>query len=104
MNTELGLIVLITAVACLFWQQRKQSEHAQRYIQQRCEQLGLQLLSIRRGRYHWRSPAGKTGWFTRYYFEFSANGSDYYQGSCWLQGVHLVRFDIPPHHLPDADY
>ncbi|WP_087023543.1 DUF3301 domain-containing protein [Thaumasiovibrio subtropicus] len=99
--SDLFVIVGVILIATLFWQQRKQSELANRLIKQRCEQLGLQLLSTSRGRYCFTSPQGKKGIFALFHFEFSANGQDYYQGQCWMQGQHLLRFDIPPHHLPD---
>nr|WP_086939085.1 DUF3301 domain-containing protein [Thaumasiovibrio occultus] len=100
MISNLLLIVLFVAAGSLFWQQRKQSESAQRLIHNRCEQLGLQLLSVSRGRYRWRSPEGQRGWFTQYHFEFSADGHDHYEGQCWLNGLRLIRFDLPAHRLP----
>ncbi len=99
--TDLIIIIGIIMLGTFFWQQRKQSEQAQRHIKLRCDQLGLQLLSTSRGHYRLESPQGKRGLFAMFNFEFSANGEDYYEGQCWMQGSHLLRFDIPPHHLPD---
>lgn len=93
-------IFLVCCIAALFWQQRKQTEYGQSYIRQRCKQLNLQLLSIARGNHAVRRENGKMKWQTTYFFEFSADGSDAYQGYAVLEGFRLKRFHVPPHHLP----
>ncbi|OAN14012.1 hypothetical protein A3K86_12430 [Photobacterium jeanii] len=98
--SDLIWIMLVALGGFLFWQQRRQTELAQRFIEQRCERLGLQLLSIARGSHQLRDDT-KWNWHTVYWFEFSANGQDYYQGYIIMKGFRPQRFHVPPHHMPD---
>ncbi|MGF1688010.1 DUF3301 domain-containing protein [Photobacterium japonica] len=94
-------ILLLAIVGYLFWQQRRQTELAQAFIHQRCEQLGLQLLNTARGAHQWRDLQGRWYWHTLYWFEFSADGVDAYQGHVIMRGFRPASWHIPPHRMPD---
>ncbi|KXI22883.1 DUF3301 domain-containing protein [Photobacterium sanguinicancri] len=98
--TNLFWIVTVSFGCFLFWQQRRQTELAQKFIEQRCEKLGLQLLSTARGSHKLRDEQ-QWHWHTVYWFEFSADGQDYYQGYIVMKGFRPMRFYVPPHRLPD---
>ncbi|UIP28500.1 DUF3301 domain-containing protein [Photobacterium sp. TLY01] len=99
MDNLLGILAL-AILGYLFWQQRRQSELAQQFITQRCQQLGLQVLSVARGSHRLKDDAGNWCWQTLYLFEFSADGADAYQGSATFKGLRPVQFYVPPHHMP----
>lgn len=101
MDNLLG-IMLLALVSYLFWQQRRQAELAQQCIHQRCEQLGLQLLSIARGNHRVKDLKGRWYWHTVYWFEFSADGVDAYQGYMIMKGFRAAGFHIPPHRMPES--
>lgn len=95
MIANLFWIVLLTALAGLFWQQRRQSELARGYIQRRCQQVDVQLLSIARGNHSFGWPKGPLNIQTRYYFEFSVNGLDCYQGYAVMKGMRIQEVYMP---------
>ena len=99
---NLFLIGLVVLFGCAFWQQRRQTEIAQRFIEQRCQHLGLQLLNVARGEHVFKDDEGRIGWRTRYYFEFSADGQDNYQGHILMKRLHPFRFHVPPHRMPET--
>ncbi|MFD2179271.1 DUF3301 domain-containing protein [Veronia pacifica] len=99
--TDLLAILAVSLFCFLFWQQRRQSENAQRFIRQRCQQLDLQLLSIARGEHSFGWPKGPVNFQTRYFFEFSVNGADSYQGYALMVGLRLKSVYIPPHPMPE---
>ncbi|WP_299020360.1 DUF3301 domain-containing protein [uncultured Photobacterium sp.] len=100
MDNLLGILVL-AVLGYLFWQQRRQTELAQQFIDQRCASLGLQLLAIARGAHKLKDKKGRWRWHTVYLFEFSANGQDSYQGYVVMRGFHPMKFHVPPHHMPE---
>lgn len=97
--TNLFWILLIVVAACLFWQQRRQSEIAKQFIQQRCQQTAVQLLSIARGSHDFNLPKGPFHVQTHYYFEFSANGLDCYQGYAVMKGMRLQELYMPAYPI-----
>lgn len=96
-------ILLIAIIAFLFWQQRRQTEIAQYYIEQRCKNMGLQLLSFARGAHKLKNYRGEWGWRTVFVFEFSADGQDAYQGYLEMKQLRASHFHLPPHRLPDGE-
>ncbi|MGF1684266.1 DUF3301 domain-containing protein [Photobacterium makurazakiensis] len=100
MDNLLGILGL-TLLGYLFWQQRRQTELAQQFINLRCERLGLQLLNTARGSHKLRDKDGNWCWHTLYWFEFSADGQDAYQGHVVMKGFRPVAFNVPPHRMPD---
>ncbi|PSW12605.1 DUF3301 domain-containing protein [Photobacterium sanctipauli] len=99
MDNLLGILAL-ALFGYLFWQQRRQTELAQLFITQRCERLGLQLLSIARGSHKVKDQHGRWYWHTVYWFEFSADGHDAYQGHIIMKGFRPLAFNVPPHRMP----
>ncbi|KLV11730.1 DUF3301 domain-containing protein [Photobacterium ganghwense] len=99
MDNLLGILLLAVA-GFLFWQQRRQAELAQTFIHQRCEHLGLQLLTVASGSHKLRDSQGLWHWHTVYLFEFSASGEDAYQGYVVMKGFRPVQFHVPPHRMP----
>ncbi|KJF96680.1 DUF3301 domain-containing protein [Photobacterium leiognathi] len=102
MENLLG-ILLVAIIAFLFWQQRRQTELAQYFIEQRCKNMGLQLLSFARGKHKLKDHHGKWGWRTVFIFEFSADGHDAYQGYLEMKRLRASHFFIPPHRLPEGE-
>ncbi|NGN99760.1 DUF3301 domain-containing protein [Grimontia sp. S25] len=95
MTADLFWILLIAIVASLFWQQRRQSELAKNYIVRRCQQTNVQLISIARGSHSFGRPKGPLDIQTRYYFEFSVNGLDCYQGYAVMKGMRIKEIYMP---------
>ncbi|WP_318500027.1 DUF3301 domain-containing protein [Photobacterium leiognathi] len=102
MENLLG-ILLVAIIAFLFWQQRRQTELAQYFIEQRCKNMGLQLLSFARGKHKLKDHQGEWGWRTVFIFEFSADGHDAYQGYLEMKRLRASHFFIPPHRLPEGE-
>ncbi|WP_422767235.1 DUF3301 domain-containing protein [Photobacterium leiognathi subsp. mandapamensis] len=102
MENLLG-ILLVAIIAFLFWQQRRQTELAQYFIEQRCKNMGLQLLSFARGKHKLKDHHGEWGWRTVFIFEFSADGHDAYQGYLEMKRLRESHFFIPPHRLPEGE-
>ncbi|OOF13578.1 MULTISPECIES: DUF3301 domain-containing protein [unclassified Salinivibrio] len=100
MITDLVTLLLVFVVAMLFWQQRRQSEHAHRYIQHYCQHMGLQVLSIARGKHRLTHTDQGWRWVTHYWFEFSSTGQDSYTGHARLRGFRLKSIDTPVHTMP----
>ncbi|MDD1783771.1 DUF3301 domain-containing protein [Enterovibrio sp. ZSDZ35] len=101
MITDLFWIVAITAIGALFWQQRSQTEIARQHIQRRCQQVDVQLLSIARGSHSFGWPKGPLNIQTRYYFEFSVNGLDCYQGYAVMKGKRIQEVYMPAYPVQE---
>lgn len=99
MISNLLWLLLIAIVVSFFWQQRRQSEMAKHYIQQRCQQIDVQLLSIARAEQSYGWPKKPLSIQTRYCFEFSVNGMDCYQGYALMKGLHLQSIFMPPYPI-----
>lgn len=96
------LLLAIAMVFWLFWQGRRQAEHARRYAQRYCQQHQLQFLDIA-----WRN--GKLakkgrhfGWLSNYDFAFSSDQQTRYEGELQLLNLRLVNITTPPYRVPDA--
>jgi hypothetical protein len=98
--TNLILLFSLCFIGMLFWRQRQQSEFIQQTIERQCKNLGLQVLSVSRGTYRLKDNDGHWGIYSEYHFEFSADGSDAYQGHVIAKGHRLKHFYVPPHRLP----
>ncbi|PSU19662.1 DUF3301 domain-containing protein [Photobacterium kishitanii] len=98
-------ILIIAIIGFLFWQQRRQTELAQYYIEQRCKNMSLQMLSFARGEHKLKDHHGEWGWRTVFVFEFSADGVDVYQGYIEMKRLRASYFYLPPHRIPESsDY
>ncbi|MGO1190567.1 DUF3301 domain-containing protein [Vibrio casei] len=104
MVTDLLMILLVSLIAFLFWQQRRQSEISHASIAQHCKQLDLQLLSTSLLRYQFRLPDGRFQFHALYQFEFSARGDDYYQGRLIMVGFKAAKFMLPPYRIVDREF
>ncbi|PJG60544.1 DUF3301 domain-containing protein [Aeromonas cavernicola] len=99
MGEMLGILLLM-AIAGLFWQARRQAELASHYMQRYCQRYDLQLLSLARSRQELaRHPLRL---LTHYQFEFSSDGESHYQGTLKMQGLHVVAVELPPHRMPHS--
>ncbi|MDD1795233.1 DUF3301 domain-containing protein [Enterovibrio makurazakiensis] len=101
MIADLIWIIVIAIAASLFWQQRRQSELAKQFIQRRCQQIEVQLISIARGSHRFGWPKGPLNIQTRYYFEFSVNGIDCYQGYATMRGMRLQDVYMPAYPIQE---
>ena len=99
MMSQLVAIIAIAVIMAIFWQQRQQSEIAKRYIEHRCQQLNLQLISIARGSHKFTGLTASFGISTRYYFEFSANGLNLFEGYLVMKGNRIVQIYMPPYPI-----
>ena len=97
MGEMLGILLLI-AVAGLFWLQRQQAEVAWQYMRRYCQHHDLQLLSL--ARTHRALGHKPLRLLTYYQFEFSSDGESHYQGQLCMQGLHVASVELPPHRLP----
>ncbi|MDA9556205.1 DUF3301 domain-containing protein [Vibrio sp.] len=99
MMGELLAILGLSFLAFLFLQHRKQAELAKKAITKRCNELGLQLLSVALYRYRFKLPNGQWHLHAVYQFEFSAQGDDSYIGTVTLTGFRIGSFVIPPYRM-----
>ncbi|SHO58198.1 DUF3301 domain-containing protein [Vibrio quintilis] len=89
------IMILVTAFGCfLFWRHRQQVEFARSAIERKCSQLNLQLVSVS---FQHKIRTGKKRWliYKRYYFEFSSQGDDCYQGYLDMAGRSVLKFHFP---------
>ncbi|MDP5254867.1 MULTISPECIES: DUF3301 domain-containing protein [unclassified Vibrio] len=101
MQTLIAL-VLIMALACLFWQHRQQAERAHVLISHKCKQLDLQLISVSLHRLQWPCATTEWRWIYQFQFEFSSLGDDCYQAILHMHGPRAQRWDIPPYRIVDS--
>ena len=99
MTSNLIHLLLLSLLCFAFWQQRRQSEIAKRYITRHCSNLELQLLSVSFGHHKWKTPDKRWRWHTVYHFEFSALGDDCYQGHLVMVGFKPLRIQLPPYRI-----
>ncbi|MCE0556072.1 MULTISPECIES: DUF3301 domain-containing protein [unclassified Motilimonas] len=95
--SDLFWLFAIFAICIWFWQQRKQNERAQELIEQRCQQLELQLVSVARDNICFK--LGEHFLEQTFVFEFSSDSENCYQGYLRLSGQHKYHFDIPPYRM-----
>ncbi|CAH0526697.1 DUF3301 domain-containing protein [Vibrio hippocampi] len=95
-------LLMLLALSCLcglFWQQRRQSEIANSAVRRKCKELDLQVLSVSLGSHRLRDANGRWGWHTIYEFEFSALGDDAYHAKLVMKGFRVLNFHLPPHRI-----
>ena len=102
MNFSLFDIVLLLVIFLLglqFWTLRGIAERAQRYLAQYCENHQLQLISVARYRTRIALAQGKPVWQVLFVFEFSATGTECYQGTLNMLGNRASHIDVPPYRM-----
>lgn len=93
----LGMVLIGTTV----WRLRQQSELAKTLIEQHCNKLDLQLLSVARSRFNFK--LGSDFLQASFIFEFSSDGTDSYQGTLKLNGLVKPRFQLPAYRFVDDE-
>jgi len=95
---DVVLLLLILFFAYLFWQWRRQDEHARKYADIYCQQNKLQLLDVARvkGR-----PAYRRGlaWQADFQFDFSGDRESRYTGTLTMLNLRLKNVHVPPHRV-----
>lgn len=99
MISNLLFILVIAFGISIFWKQRRQTELAKNYIEHRCEQHSLQLISVARAEQTYGWPKGPLDIKTRYNFEFSTNGMNCYQGYVLMKGYRVQEMYMPPYPI-----
>ncbi|XOV79139.1 MAG: DUF3301 domain-containing protein [Aestuariibacter sp.] len=95
--TDILVLLVIIVIAIQFWRIRAITEFVQRYLSSYCEKLNLQLLSVARAKTGFVLHRGKLDWKTQFYFEFSSDGSNRYQGHIEVEGMQVKQIHLPPH-------
>ncbi len=95
--SDLLWLLVIVGICIWFWQQRKQTEKAQVLIEQRCNELNLQLVSVAKERINLK--LGDRFLEQSFVFEFSSDSENCYQGRLYMLGQHQYHFDIPPYRV-----
>lgn len=94
------IIILVSTLLYLFWQDRRAAETAREYAKRHCEKLNVQFLSIACQRKRLGIlKNGKPGLKTAFMWEFSSNGEDTYVGTLHLEDAKVISVDVPPHKL-----
>jgi len=91
--SELLFILFCVCSATLIWKLRQQSEYAKELITAHCCRLDLQLLSVSRSHFNYRS--GENFLQACFIFEFSSDNDNCYQGRLYLNGRRRPRFKLP---------
>ena len=94
---DLLFIVATVLVGTTIWKLRQQSELAKTLIEQHCNKLELQLLSFARSRFNFKF--GNNFLQASFFFEFSSDGDNNYQGTLTLNGLVKPRFQLPAYRL-----
>lgn len=92
---ELTLLLMIVAIAALFWRTRAMAEIARAYLSNYCEKNQIQLLSVARNSLSLSFKTGKLDWRASFIFEFSGNREDKYTGTLTLEGKRVASIDMP---------
>ena len=93
------LSLALVGIGYLVWHQMKQNELAKFFIEQRCEQVNVQIVSIARNGFQLKKHQGKWQIISKYDFEFSANGIDCHQGFAILQGMRIKEIYMPAYPM-----
>lgn len=96
---DLILLMVIALFAVQFWRFRGIAENAQKYLENYCENKGLQLLSVARIKTGLGIYRGKLDWQSSFIFEFSGNGEDSYQGQIKMSGVRVLETSLPAYKI-----
>ncbi|WP_375057698.1 DUF3301 domain-containing protein [Zobellella sp. DQSA1] len=89
--TELLALLGLFLLAAGYWQIRRQSEFARRWLEHYCRRQQFQLLSVYRYRYTWKR--GRL--LAQFKFEFSHDGLQRDEGSLWLGGLKVLDVSLP---------
>lgn len=89
--TELLGLLAICLLGAGYWQVRRQSEFARRWLERYCRQQQFQLLSVYRYRYVWK----KGRLLARFRFEFSHDGLQRDEGDLWLHSLTVLNVSVP---------
>ncbi|WP_445397252.1 DUF3301 domain-containing protein [Zobellella sp. An-6] len=89
--TELLLLLGLFLLGAGYWQIRRQSEFARRWLEHYCKRQQLQLLSVYRYRYVWKQ--GRL--LAQFRFEFSHDGLQKDEGTLWLAGLRILDVSLP---------
>lgn len=98
---DLLCILSVVFFATLIWKLRQQSELAKELIEQHCNKLELQLLSVARS--HFNFKLGANFLQASFIFEFSSDNENSYQGTLTLNGLFKPRFQLPAYRLVDDE-
>lgn len=93
------LLLIISSLCYLFWQQRKQDERAVVIARQLCQQQQLQLLDCGRSGHSFRRINGRLRFITLYQVDFSGDGESRYQAELLLSGMRLAAFNLPAYRI-----
>ncbi|MBU1310587.1 MAG: DUF3301 domain-containing protein [Gammaproteobacteria bacterium] len=93
------LLLVISSLCYLFWQQRKQDERAVVIARQLCQQQQLQLLDCGRSGHSFRRINGRLRFITLYQVDFSGDGESRYQAELLLSGMRLAAFNLPAYRI-----
>ncbi|MEH8018039.1 DUF3301 domain-containing protein [Rheinheimera muenzenbergensis] len=93
------LLLVISSLCYLFWQQRKQDERAVVIASQLCQQQQLQLLDCGRSGHSFRRINGRLRFITLYQVDFSGDGESRYQAELLLSGMRLAAFNLPAYRI-----
>lgn len=96
---DIVLLLVIFLVALQFWTLRGIAERAQRYLAQYCDTHHLQLISVARYRTRIALARGKPAWHVLFVFEFSATGTECYQGTLEMVGNRASHIEVPPYRM-----
>ena len=96
---DIVLLLVIVVVAAQFWRIRAIAEQAKAYLQRYCEKNQLQLISVARHKTRLGIHRGKLDWRSEFYFEFSGNGEDSYQGVLVMSGLSVIDTQMPAYRI-----
>jgi len=93
------LLLVISSICYVFWQQRKQDERAVVVARQLCQQQQLQMLDCGRSGHSFRKINGRLRFITSYQVDFSGDGESRYQAELLLSGMRLAEFNLPAYRI-----
>ncbi len=95
-------LLLLAAVAGLWWHLTDTRERALTAAQDHCEAVGVQFLDGSVMRDGFRFPRNRNGTLVllqRFLFEFSTSGDQRYQGHIELIGKRVVKLELEAHRI-----
>ena len=93
------LLLVISSICYVCWQQRKQDERAVVVARQLCQQQQLQMLDCGRSGHSFRKINGRLRFITSYQVDFSGDGESRYQAELLLSGRRLAEFNLPAYRI-----
>ena len=95
------LFLLLLCVIWLFWQHRRQTEHAYQHALWYCKQQRLQMLDLEKVSTRWSFKGRHPGWRSRFVMGFSSDCTSRYEGTLTLHNSQLIAVDLPPFREPN---